>query len=53
MRPWVKWCINHRVKFIVYLAWLIILPLYWIVYLPEAAKEAIRDLQDINKMKGE
>jgi hypothetical protein len=53
MRSWVKWCINHRAKFLVYLVWLIVLPLYWIVYLPEAAQDAIQDLKDINKMKGE
>lgn len=53
MRSWVKWCLDHNAKFLVYLVWLLVLPLYWIVYLPDAAQDAIRDLKDIKQMKGE
>jgi hypothetical protein len=53
MRPWVKWLVNHKMKFVVYLIWLVILPLFLLAYAGEAAKDAMRDLEEIKNMKGE
>lgn len=53
MRNWVKWCVNHKMKFVVYFVWLLVLPIYLLVYAPEAARDAMYDLNDIKKMKGE
>jgi hypothetical protein len=35
------------------MVWFIVLPLYWIVYFQNAVEDAVYDLKDINKMKGE
>ena len=49
-QSWVKWCINHDLKFIVYIVWLIILP----VYLKDARNDALQELEYIkNAKKGE
>ncbi len=53
MRSWVKWCVNHKMKFVVYLVWFLVLPLYMSNYVGDAAADAMRDLNDIKKMKGE
>jgi hypothetical protein len=50
-KPWVKWCINHNVKFLVYLVWLLILPLFLFAYLENAAEDAIRELNCIKNIK--
>lgn len=49
--PWVKWCINHDLKFIVYIAWLLILPLFLLVYLKDATDDALHELNYIKNAK--
>ncbi len=51
MQPWVKWLVNHNMKFVVYLVWLIILPLFLLAYLENAAEDALVELNDIQKLK--
>jgi len=48
---WVKWCINHNMKFMVYFVWLLVLPLYWFVYLPQAMQDALDELKYIKALK--
>lgn len=50
MRPWVKWLVNHNMKFVVYLAWLIVLPLFLLAYLENAAEDAMHELNDVQKL---
>jgi hypothetical protein len=53
-QSWVKWCINHDLKFIVYIVWLIILPVFLLVYLKDARNDALQELEYIkNAKKGE
>lgn len=52
-RPWVKWLTNHKMKFVVYLVWLLVLPLFLLVYVDEAAKDAMTELKAIRDYKGE
>lgn len=51
VRPWLKWCINHNLKFIVYVVWLFVVPLFWFVYLEEAMKDAVSELNYIKSLK--
>lgn len=53
MRPWVKWLVNHKMKFVVYLVWLVVLPLFLLTYAGDAARDAMRELNDIKNFKGE
>ena len=53
MQPWVKWLVNHKMKFVVYLVWVLVLPLFLVAYAGEAAKDAMQDFQAIKNMKGE
>ena len=50
-KPWVKWCIDHNMKFLVYLVWLVILPLFLLVYLKDAAHDALYELNYIKNAK--
>lgn len=50
-KPWVKWCINHNMKFLVYIVWLLVLPLFLFVYIKDAADDAIRELEYIKNAK--
>jgi hypothetical protein len=51
MRPWVKWCVNHNMKFVVYLVWLILLPLFLLAYAENAAGDAMYEFKDIRNLK--
>jgi hypothetical protein len=51
MRPWVKWCVNHKMKFVVYLAWLLVLPLFLLAYAENAAADAMHEFKDIYNLK--
>lgn len=53
VRPWIKWLVNHKMKFVVYLVWLIVLPLFLLAYTENAAKDAMNELSDIKNYKGE
>lgn len=50
-RPWVKWLVNHKMKFVVYLVWLLVLPLFLLVYVGEAAEDAMTELEAIRNLK--
>lgn len=50
-KPWVKWCIDHDMKFLVYVVWLLILPLYLFGYFKDAADDAIYELEYIKNAK--
>ena len=50
-RSWVKWCINNNMKFVVYIVWFLILPLFLLTYLGEAAKDAAGELEAIKNAK--
>lgn len=51
MQPWVKWLVNHDMKFVVYIVWLLILPLFLLAYAENAAQDAMSELNDIQKLK--
>lgn len=51
MQPWVKWLVNHDMKFVVYIVWLLILPLFLLAYVENAAQDAMSELNDIQKLK--
>jgi hypothetical protein len=51
MRPWVKWLVNHNMKPVIYLIWLVVLPLFLVAYAGEAAKDAMYELNDIRNLK--
>jgi len=51
MQPWVKWLVNHDMKFVVYIIWLLILPLFLLAYAENAAQDAMSELNDIQKLK--
>lgn len=51
MKPWVKWCIENNMKFLVYVMWLLVLPLYLFTYLKNAGEDAIRELHWIKNIK--
>lgn len=53
MRAWAKWCINHNLRWIVYLTGFIYLPLYFIYYIPEALSDWVRDMKSIKLTKKE
>lgn len=50
-KSWVKWCIKHNMKFIVYLVWLLVLPLFLLAYLKKATDDALTELQYIKNTK--
>lgn len=50
-QSWVKWCINHDAKFIVYVVWLLILPVFLLAYLKNATDDALTELQYIKNTK--
>jgi hypothetical protein len=51
MKPWVKWCINNNVKFLVYIVWLIALPAFLLAYTENAVQDAIVELNWIKNIK--
>lgn len=51
LQPWVKWMIKHNLKFVVYFAWLFILPVFWLSYLTQATEDALYELKCINNIK--
>lgn len=50
-QPWVKWCVNNNLKFLVYIVWLLVLPLFLLAYLENAVEDAIRELNWIKNTK--
>jgi hypothetical protein len=50
-KPWVKWCINNNLKFLVYLVWLIVLPFFLLAYIENAADDAMHELNSIKNAK--
>ena len=42
MRPWVKFCFSHRMKFVVLAVWGISLPLYFRLFFSDYFSQAIR-----------
>jgi hypothetical protein len=51
MKPWVKWLVNHNMKFIVFLVWLIALPAFLLVYIENATEDALQQLKEIKQFK--
>jgi hypothetical protein len=51
MQPWVKWLVNHNMKFIVFIVWLIVLPAFLLAYLEIAADDAIDAFKEIKQFK--
>ena len=51
MQPWAKWCIDHNLKILIYLVWLIILPVFWFVYLKQSMEDALYELELIKNTK--
>ena len=51
MQPWVKCSIDHNMKFLVYLVWFLILPLFLFAYIENAVEDAAQEFKDIQKLK--
>jgi hypothetical protein len=51
MQPWVIWLTNHNMKFIVYIVWLLILPLFLLGYIEDAMEDAHVALKAIHNFK--
>ena len=47
MRKWAVWCIEHRLRFVLYLVLVLMTPLYFIQYIPEAFNDWLRDAKAI------
>lgn len=50
-KTWVKWCVDHNMKFVLYIIWLLILPLFLLAYLENAAEDAMYELNWIKNLK--
>lgn len=50
-RPWVKWLVNHNLKFVVYLTLVLVLPLFLLIYIDDAFKDALAVFNDIKKLQ--
>ena len=53
MTAWARWCINHNLRALVYLACFLCLPLYLIYYIPEALGDWVRELKAIKRVPKE
>ena len=55
MRPWAMWCVNHNLKFVLYLLCVVISPAYVIstIRWGEAFSDLRRDIRDIRLQKKE
>jgi hypothetical protein len=51
LRPWVVWLIAHRLKFLLFVFWLVSLPLHLIAYMPDAYQDWRHMLKAINRMQ--
>ncbi len=51
LRPWAQWLVNHNLKIVLYIIWLIILPLFWFVYLGPAMQDAKESFDDLKSAK--
>lgn len=51
LRPWVVWLIAHRLKFVLFVLWLVSLPLHLLAYLPDAYQDWRDMLKSINRMQ--
>lgn len=52
-RPWVKFLVNHNMRFVVYFVWLIVLPLFLLQYIWQAAEDAMYEFESIKKLEKE
>lgn len=50
-QPWVKWLINHNMKFVVYFVWFLVLPLFLFAYIENAVEDATKEFKDIQQLK--
>lgn len=50
-QPWVKWCVNNNLKFLVYLVWLIALPAFLLAYTENAVDDARYEFNCIKNLK--
>lgn len=49
MSPWVKWCIKHRLEFVVYIVVVLCAPAYIAVYIPEGFRDWLRDFNNVKR----
>lgn len=47
MKKWAEWLVVRRLDFVLYFIWLVILPIYWFRYMPEAMDDAVDELEEI------
>lgn len=47
MKKWAEWLVVKRLDFVLYFIWLVILPIYWFRYMPEAMNDAVDELEEI------
>lgn len=50
-KSWVKWCINHNLKFLLYILWVLILPCFLLNYSKRAAEDAMWEFDKIKNAK--
>ena len=51
LRPWTVWLIAHRMKFLLFVFWLVSLPLHLLAYIPDAYQDWRYMLKEINRMQ--
>ena len=49
LRTWVVWLIAHRLKFVLFVLWLVSLPLHLLAYVPDAYHDWRDILKAINR----
>lgn len=51
LKPWVVWLIAHRLKFVLFVFWLVSLPLHLLAYIPDAYQDWRYMLKEINRFQ--
>jgi hypothetical protein len=57
MKPWVNWCVNHNLKFVLFAIWVVCFPYYFIAnidlgdYLKNSTADAMSELESIKTAK--
>lgn len=51
LSPWAQWLVDHNFKFVLYIIWVIILPVFWLNYIVLAMDDAEYVLNDIKQAK--
>jgi hypothetical protein len=51
MRNWVRWCLDHRMKFVLYMAVVLVLPVYFLRYVSDGWDDFKHELKQLKGLK--